>query len=446
MARRQGGRWRVVLPILAAVLAAPLARPVLMRLLDAGRLEVAVDAISVRAAMLVAAAMSLHTYSDLVRSPDRAVLDAHPVQPRSLVRAIAGRTARQRLYLPIMAAVLMVPVAQVGGVAPWLGCVGVVVGAWLGSLGVGFAVHLGAVWAARSPGLARALDALRGDNPRTQAALIYAPGFALFVLGIACAFASAGLSYAVAGNPVGWAFLLIPPGLGLLSWLAVPALADRYYVRATALLTEIDGLVAGADAGGSSAEDRAVYLEWLARDRPELLRQLRQGWRAHRTWGVGAWGLGLLGLLAAWSTDPGVEGRLLSVVGGCLVLYALLPARLAQGDPPWLDEALGVSPRAVDGARLGVAWLYGQGVVLPALAAGLLRHGHAVWVPVLVVELVGLLTIGTGVLFARRMRGQGAWFMGPIALVAWALLSAAGGPELSALWSNLLPFFGAADG
>ena len=387
-----------------------------------GLLHIGLEAVTLRLGALMAAAMALHTYTDLVRSPDRPVLDAHPVHPRQLLRAIALRTALQRSYLPVVGATLLAPIIPVAGWVPWLGGVGVVVGAWLAALGVGFAVHLGAVWAGFSDSLARLLDALRGDNPRMQAALIYAPGFALLVVVLSVAFSSGGLGRAVAGDPTGWPLLLVPLGVGAVGWGLTGPLADRYYVRATALLTEVDGLVAGASA---SDEDRLVYLEWLSRGRPEFLRQLRQGWRVHRSWAVGGWGLGVLGLLAAWSTEPGVAGRLFSVVGGSVLLYAILPPRLSAGDPRWLDDALGVSAAPVDRARAVVALAYAQGAVLPALAAGLLRHGTVVLPALLVVEAVSAMLIFASARLARRMGMRAAWVMGPVALVIWAGLTAA---------------------
>ncbi|HCH62637.1 MAG TPA: hypothetical protein DFR83_07535 [Deltaproteobacteria bacterium] len=438
LARRAPQRWRWWLPVFASALATPLAKPVLLSFLSYGGGSAwiaGLEAVTVRLGALMAAAMALHTYTDLVRSPDRPVLDAHPVEPRALLRAIALRTARNRSYLPVAAAVVLLPVLQQAGVVPWLGAVAVVLGAWLSALGVGFAVHLGAVWAGLSDGLAKVLDAVRGDNPRMQAALIYAPGLALLLVAISVVFSSAGLSYALSGRADGWAFLLIPPALGLAGWAAAGPLSERYYVRATALLTEVDGLVSGA---ATAEEDRAVYLEWLARGRPELLRQLRQGWRSYRPWALGAWGLGLLGVLAAWSAEPDVEARLLSVVGGCFVFFALLPPRLAAGDPVWLDEALGTRSGAVDRARFTVGFLYAQGALVPALAAGLVRHGREVILPLLAVEVVGAAVMFAAAFLARRQRERAAWLVGPIALVVWAGLtfSASSGLGLDAYFGG----------
>jgi ABC-type proline/glycine betaine transport system permease subunit len=188
------GHWlravlRFTLPIAAVGLGLPWFRPVITGLVSSGVYGFGVEAITFRLAALVACAMSLHTYADLVRGPDRAVLDVHPVLPRVLLRALAWRTGVQRAYLPLMGAVALLPLGMEGHWDAWLGATGVVLGAWICALGVGFTVHLAGVWAALSPSLAQLLDALRGDNPRMQAALIYAPGVVLVVVGGASALA-----------------------------------------------------------------------------------------------------------------------------------------------------------------------------------------------------------------------------------------------------------------
>ena len=429
--QRQGPTW--ILPVIAAGLAAPLARPVLLGFLDGPAspeiIAAGTEAIAFRLGALVAATMALHTYSDLVRGPDRDVLDVPPVQARPLLRAIAARTARQRLYLPVMAAVLVLPLALSGHLQAWLGSVGVVIGAWLCSLGVGFSVHLGAVWVAFSPGLARVLDLLRGDNPRMQAALIYAPGAVLAVAGLAIGVASAGVSAALQGWVPGWAFLALPPVVGLLGAVAAGPLADGFYVRASALLAEIDAAWAGVEEG---EEERRVYLEWLATGRPELLRALRQGWRRLRTWPMGAWGLGLLGAMAGWTADPGAAEQVVLVGGAAVVLVAAVPTRLADGDPAWLDQALGVQVARVALARALVGLLYAQGAILPAVLALLIRQGGAALMPLVLLELLAVIASALAALSAARLRGRGAWAYAPLGVLAWAVtafLTLAGAPS-----------------
>ncbi|MCB9778778.1 MAG: hypothetical protein H6742_09465 [Alphaproteobacteria bacterium] len=422
---RRPGTAGVLLPVVAAVLATPLARPVLLHFLDGPAtpeiVAAGTEAITFRLGALVAAAMAMHTYGDLVRGPDREVLDVHPVQPGLLLSAIAARTARERAYLPVMGAILLSPLVWHGHALAWAGGSAVVLGAWLASLGVGFSVHLSAVWAAHSQGLAVVLDLLRGDNPRMQAALIYAPGVALAVVGVAVGLASGGLSAGLQGWAPGWAFLALPPVLGLVAGMAAPRLANAWYVRASAMLAEIDAAWAGVEEGD---EERRVYLEWVAGStRPELLRALRQGWRRLRSWAMGAWGLGLVGLFAGWSADPSAPADLVAVAGGAVALLSVLPTRLALGDPPWLDRALGVRAGPVAVARASVSVLYAQGSILPPVAALLVRQGLRCVAPFLMVELLAVILSVVASLLAARLRGRAAWVQAPLAVVAWAALA-----------------------
>ena len=213
IARHTGFSWRPWVPVLAAVVALPWIAPSLLGFLpspgDAVEPKLWVPALSnlvSRLANLIAAMVILHSYTDLVRGSDRDVLDVHPVRATALVRAIALRTARTRIYLPVMGGVVLTPVAMGGHMMAYWGAVGVLFAAWLGGLGVGFMVHLGGVWAAFSPRFAALLDAVRGDNPRMQAALIYAPGVALLVVGLGVEFAAIGLELALTGWSVGWAW------------------------------------------------------------------------------------------------------------------------------------------------------------------------------------------------------------------------------------------------
>ena len=164
----RGWRAQGVLPVVAAALVTPLVGPVLMPFLPAEgapapeALAYGMSAIGFRLAAVVAGAVLLRSYADLVRGSDRAVLDVHPIRPRELVVAIARRTTRESVYLPVMVAVLLAPVALAGHYQAWGAGTALAVSAWLGALGVGFAVHLGSVWAASSPAMAQVLDLVRG--------------------------------------------------------------------------------------------------------------------------------------------------------------------------------------------------------------------------------------------------------------------------------------------
>ena len=98
----------------ATLLAVPWTETVFTRIFRTGRVHAGLSAVGFRLAVLVAGAMCLHTYTDLVRGSDRPVLDPHPVQARALIEALAYRTAIERIYLPLIGAILLLPVGWVG--------------------------------------------------------------------------------------------------------------------------------------------------------------------------------------------------------------------------------------------------------------------------------------------------------------------------------------------
>ncbi len=408
-----------ILPVIGALFAAPLLSPSLLGFLQGPpRIADGIEAIAFRLGVLMAGAMSIHTYVALVRSPDRAVLDPHPVLARPLLDAVAIETLRERAYLPIVGALVLSPIAVAGFWSAWAGTALLGLACWFGALGVGFAVHLAAVWVGHSASAAAILDAIRGANPRMQAALIYAPGAVLLAMGIASGVAAAGLRAALEGLTVGWLWLLLPFALGAVGLALARPLAETQYVRATALLAEVDAQWALVD---QKDDPSAVYLEWIRPRHAEVLRALRQGWRRIRTWPVGAWLLGLVAAGAAWAPDAEAPARAVLSTAAAACLIAAVPTQLADGDPAWLDEALGVRPLAVGLARAWVAWLYAQGVVIPATIALAIRHGAAAlgMVPVEgIVALCALAAAGA----ASRWRGRGVWIYAPFAgmLVAGA--------------------------
>ena len=134
---------------------------------------------------------------------------------------------------------------------------------------------------------------------------------------------------------------------------------------------------------------------------------------------MGAWGLGLLGALAGWSKAGDAPDTAVAVALAAVLLLGSLPARLAEGDPPWLDRWLGVSPLRVGAARAVAAWLYAQGAIVPTAAALALRHGvEALWRLVAVV-VIGAVAAAAGATLASRWRRKAVWLYGPAALVVW---------------------------
>lgn len=383
--QRREGAWLQALqgwlPILALGAAGPVIRPVFMAWLeDPSAVPSGVAGLSLRLGMLLAGAMSIGTYNALVRGPERAILDPFPAQPRALIRYLAMRTAWERASLPVGAAALLLPILLAGHPVAWLLASSVAAGGWFVGLMAGFTVHLGSVWAAESQALAGILNLIRGQNPQLQAALIYGPGVALGV-GTAAVFgASEGARMVLAGQPLGALGLLIPVLVGFLAFLPAGGLAERYHFRTTLILAEIDAAYAVEERDPEEA--RRVYLEWLVRVLPqslhlEFLKELRHGWRGLRAWLTGAWGLGLIGLVSAWSSEPSAWGRTLAIAVAAQVAIACVGLRLSTTDPLWLDRTLPQSPRLRLSARALAIFAWLQGVILPPAIALFVRQGGA---------------------------------------------------------------------
>lgn len=380
--RRESGWLQALqgwLPVLALGAAGPVIRPVFMAWLeDEGSVPMGVAGLSLRLGMLLAGAMSLGTYSALVRGPERAILDPFPAHPRALIRYLAKRTAWERASLPVGAAALLLPILLAGYPLAWLLASIVAVGGWFVGLMAGFTVHLGSVWAAESPALGGILNLIRGQNPQLQAALIYGPGVALGV-GTAAVFgASEGARLVLMGQPLGALLLVIPLVVGLVAFLPAGGLAERYHFRTTLILAEIDAAYAVEERDPEEA--RRVYLEWLVRLLPqrlhlEFLKELRHGWRGLRSWLTGAWGLGILCLISAWSSEPSSWGRSLAIALAALVAIACVGLRLSTTDPLWLDQTLPQKRSLRLSARALAIFAWLQGVILPPTIALVLRQG-----------------------------------------------------------------------
>ena len=367
------------LPVLALGAAGPVIQPVFMSWLeDESAVPMGVAGLSLRLGMLLAGAMSIGTYSALVRGPERAILDPFPAHPQALIHYLAMRTAWERASLPVGAAALLLPVLLAGHPLAWALASLVAAGGWFVGLMAGFTVHLGSVWAAESPALAGILNLIRGQNPQLQAALIYGPGVALGV-GTAAVFgASEGARLVLMGQPLGALLLGIPLLVGFLAFLPAGGLAERYHFRTTLILAEIDAAYAVEERDPEQA--RRVYLEWLVRLLPqklhlEFLKELRHGWRGLRAWLTGAWGLGLLGLVSAWSSNPASWGRSLAIALAALVAIACVGLRLSSTDPLWLDQTMPQDRRVRLSARALAIFAWLQGVILPPTLVLLLRQG-----------------------------------------------------------------------
>ena len=406
-------RLAFLLPLAALAVAGALVEPVLLAV-DTWEMA---SGLYLRLAWLCCAAMSLRTYSILVRSPERAVLDAHPVEPRLLVKYLAVRSGWEGLPFLAGCVVLTWPVWAAGHAdIAGAGALVITIG-WAAGLLLGFPVHLASVWVAESPRLAGVLEAIRGDNPRLQAALIYAPGAVLALGGTVTWLGAQGVAAAVLGGP-GAALLLVPAGFFGLAWGVTPLLARKWYLRTSLLLAEIDARYAGLE---DSDEARWVYLQWMLRwmpagARPTVLRELRHGWRGHRGWITGAWAMGGLAALGALG-EQGTADRALVMASAGAVLVAAVGLRLAEGNPAWLEGWLDVPRRTVLLARGWVLACWLQALVLPpVLALGLAQGWETAWPLWAALEVLVVVLAALG-----AVCGSTGWVSyAPLALVAWA--------------------------
>ena len=214
--------------------------------------------------------------------------------------------------------------------------------------------------------------------------------------------------------------------VGALGWSLAPSLARAWYFRATTLLAEIDAAYEGQE---DPEAERVVYMEWAIRGLPaalrlRVLRELRAGWRSHRSWLMGSWGLGAVAALAAWSRDPMAGARAAAVASAGMVLVSAVVFRLRQESPAWLDHWLGLTARVVRTAR-GLAvfgWLQGL-VGLPLLALAI-RQG---WGPALelgvALELVAVALAVVATTTSGWQRWGWAAYL-PLAGTIWAVAAA----------------------
>jgi len=415
-------------PLVALAAAGPLVEPVFMGFLERpGLLALGVEALGLRVGLVLCGAMVLASYTALVRGPERAILDPHPADEGALLRYLGLRTAFERIGWVLAAAVVLAPVALAGEWLAWALLVWIAASGWLLGLAIGFPVHLGSVWAAESPGLSGVLNLIRGNNPTLQAALIYGPGVAFAAGGFGVWAACRGAGLVLGGDLLGIAWLIAPIGLAVFASIPVAGLARAYHVKTTLLLAEIDAAYAGVE---DPEEERRVYLEWAVRFAPtglrvELLKELRHGWRALRSWVLGAaWGAGLLGALSGWSSEAVAGDRTRLVAGAGLVLVGIVGVRLAMTDPLWLDQAI---PHQT-GRRLAARWaaLFGwmQPVVLLPAVTLVVRQGTvgvelALWLE----ALAGAIALAASLASPLRARGLPTYLFA--ALLLWAGVAAA---------------------
>jgi hypothetical protein len=402
----------VVLPLVVAAAAVPLLQPVFL-----GFLQLPQSAWSegfaqvlLRACILIIGWLALDLYSGIVRGPERAVLAQWPVEPAQVVAFVVLKTAAQRWWMLPAAALVLSPVAFAGDAARWaVGCC-VLLGAWLMALTTGAAVLLGAIAASEDERVAPLLDLMRGNNPRAQAAFLYAPGLVLGLVGAVTVQAAFAVDGALIAQPVAVVRLALPVVVAAVAWSVVPGLARLRWFDGTAVLAEIDARYSSLE---EPEEALRVYLDGLVRFLPGrvrlyALKDLRNGWRARRTLITSAWLIGLCGAAASWTSSvEGVSRAGVVVIFGIL-LVASLGAAMEADEPEFLRRVLpaDTSARRVARAFVVAAWV--QPCLWPAVLGVWVRQGGE----------AALLLSGVG--FAVTGGAIGL-VIGSLALPRWAL-------------------------
>jgi hypothetical protein len=425
--------------VFAAVGAGLLATP-LVYVLFAGRdggPPAAAEAIWLRGGLVAAGVAALDAYDALVRGPLRPGLATLPVDAEAVARADLAEALRGALQVAVACAVGLAPVALLHGGLVWgLGAV-VVAGAAIGGAALGGLTFLAALDVAASPAWAPALDAVRGHNPRAQAALIWAAAPAVGGVGLLVALAVDGAARAVEVAqgaavahelPGALAALAAPAVAGAWGAWRVPAAGARAWWVGTRVLGEIEARYARVDR---QRQHGRVWLDWTARFAPaswrtHALRALRYGWRARRAWLSAQWVVAAVAVGAAWTDDPaGVErAALLAGLGGALAGRVVVDDAIDR--PPFLAAMLPVPWARDAGGRAwaGLGWAATAPLAL-ALAVWL-RHGAATAAEAggQALGLAGAL-VAAGVAVAVRARGPHARWLHGVASAAAAASFAA---------------------
>lgn len=418
-----------LIPLAVAAVLVPFVRPTFLAFLDwpVALWGEALFGLVMRASLVVVGWLSIDVYTALVRGPTREVLAILPVEPAAVARAELVRVAFERWWLVPALAVILGPLA-VADPALWAASVAALAGTFATALTASAAGHLLAIWVAEAPLFAPLLDALRGNNPRPQAAFLYAPGAVLVaVAGILYAAASA-VPGAARAEPAALLQLLVPWVASALAWLVVPRLARATWFRGSLVLSEIDARYA---ALADPEEATRVYLDWMPRWlpaawRPYALNDLRHGWRSRRTLVMLGWLLAVLALGVGWSNAETAPWRSAAVAVGAVWLVAANGVLLAADEPPFLRVWLPGGGLAALGARAVVLLLWVAPPVALGTLAALIRHGGAAALGVFWVSgLAALMAVGLAVACAQ-LRERGMTIYAPVAAIlgaAWLAIT-----------------------
>ncbi len=412
--------WSALGPLAVAAALSPLVKPVFLAYLalPADRWPERTEGIAQRLVLLVGGWMALEAHQVVLRTGDRAVLSPLPVEPAGVVAYELVRLLVQRWWLVPAIGLACIPLLFA---APdqWGALIAVLLGVQLGALFAGAVGALLAIEASENPRWFPLLDLLRGQNPRVQSALLWAPGAALAAVG------SAGMVAVALRTGVA---AVLPAALGVALATQIPRLARRAWFQGTPLLQEIDARYAAFER---PEDARRVYLDWAVRFFPAATRtwalaDLRHGWRQRRSWISAAWVGGLAAGLASWSASPGSIATTASVAAAAVWAVGAVSGWMDRDVPPFTRFVLPDRTVARHGARALVlaAWLQPMAFV-PALPV-LVRHGAGD-----ALALAGLTEasiLGAALLAAALGRlGIGVVGYAPTAALAAGLATAAGG-------------------
>ncbi len=438
---RSAGTTRSTLALTLGVAAAlvPLVRPVFMGFLDEPEIPT-VDGLRevwIRASAVALVSMGLAVHGTVLRGGARAVLQLHPVDPVAVVQEEVGAALRSQLPILLGLCILLTPIGLSVGWSAWAVGVALVLGAALASLTTSTVAFLGAVEAAESPRWAPVLDQLRGNNPRPQAALMYA----LVPVAIVAGWTSMQAAQAAAelwrgpGGPVfapGALAAALPWVVAAAAWPMVPRVASRNWFRASLVLADIR---ARYESVIDPLEARRVAWDWTLGRLPapvarEALGVLRYGWRVRRSVLSVGWLLAFAALAMAWREDLTAPLRAGLIAGAAGWVMGLVALQSTQSEPAflvvWLD-------RADTSRALGAAWAvlcWSSSAVLVGAAASLLRHGVASAASTAALGFAGvaLAAAVTAVVVSRRggiapfvaagllvTAATAAWFLGRVA-------------------------------